>query len=80
MNAEFSVSLKLLDAVLNKWSSASAQAMFLLLDKGATRSELSDMLDISQPAVHERLAAADQLAVHAIVERYGHLVKTNLKR
>jgi len=80
VNAEFSVSLKLLDAVLNKWSSASAQAMFLLLDKGATQSELSDMLDISQPAVHKRLAAGDQLAVHAIVERYEHLIKTNLKR
>ena len=80
VNAEFNVSLKLLDAVLNKWSSASAQAMFLLLAKDVTQSELSDMLDISQPAVHKRLAAADQMAVQATLLRYEQLIKTNLKR
>lgn len=80
VNAEFGTSMQLLDALVGKWSSASAQAMFLYLTKGATQSELSNLLGISQPAVHKRLVAADQSAVQAMIGRYDEVVSANLKR
>jgi hypothetical protein len=80
MNAEFGTSLRLLDALVGKWSSASAQAMFLYLTKGATQSELSGLLGISQPAVHKRLSGADQSAVQAMIDRYEEVVVADLKR
>ena len=80
VNMETGASMQLLDALVNKWSSASAQAMFHYMVKGSTQSELSEMLDISQPAVHKRLVAADQLAIHAALERYEQLIESNLER
>ena len=80
MNAEFGTSIRLLDALVGKWSSASAQAMFLYLTKGSTQSELSGLLGISQPAVHKRLSGADQSAVQAMIDRYEEVVVANLKR
>jgi hypothetical protein len=80
MNAEFGTSMRLLDALVGKWSSASAQAMFLYLTKGSTQSELSGLLGISQPAVHKRLSGADQSAVQAMIDRYEEVVVANLKR
>lgn len=80
MNAEFNTSMRLLDALVGKWSSASAQAMFLYLTKGSTQSELSGLLGISQPAVHKRLSGADQSAVQAMIDRYEVVATANLKR
>ena len=80
VNAELDVSVKLLDALVSKWSSGSAQAMFHYLGKETTQSKISDLLDISQPAVHKRLAAAEQVAVQAVIERYEQLVTQKLKR
>jgi|GEM_PF-127084 len=77
VNAETGASMQLLDALVNKWSSASAQAMFHYLAKGSTQSELSEILGISQPAVHKRLVAADQMAIHAALERYEQLIENN---
>lgn len=78
VNAELSVSVKLLDAVVSRWSSGSAQAMFLHLTKQASQSEMSSMLDISQPAIHKRLAAADHMAVQAAIDRYTALIRNHL--
>ena len=80
MNAEFGTSMRLLDALVAKWSSASAQAMFLYLTKGSTQSQLSALLKISQPAIHKRLSGADQSAVQAMIDRYEEVVAANLKR
>ncbi len=80
MNAEFHASMRLLDALVSKWSSASAQAMFLFLTKGSTQSELSRSLGISQPAVHKRLSGADQSAVQAMIDRYEEIVVAKLQR
>jgi len=80
VNAELDVSMKLLDALVSKWSSGSAQAMFHYLGQETTQSKISDLLDISQPAVHKRLAAAEQVAVQAAIERYEQLVTGKLKR
>lgn len=80
VNAELNVSIKLLDVLVSKWSSGAAQAMFYYLTKEATQSEISDLLEISQPAVHKRLAAAEQMAVQTVLDRYEELVATKLKR
>lgn len=80
MNAEFGTSMQLLDALVGKWSSASAQAMFLYLTKGATQSHISQSLGISQPAVHKRLSGADHTVVQAMLDRYQEVVATNSKR
>ncbi len=80
VNAEFGTSMQLLDALVGKWSSASAQAMFLYLTKGATQSEISRSLGISQPAVHKRLSGADHTVVQAMLDRYEVVVAAKLKR
>lgn len=57
VDAEFGTSMRLLDALVGKWSSASAQAMLLYITKGATQSELSGLLEFRNlPYTSGRLA------------------------
>ncbi|MBL6445647.1 hypothetical protein JMN32_04960 [Fulvivirga sp. 29W222] len=79
VNDELAVVCKLLDAIINRWSSAMAEAVCLYLQEEATQLELSTKLKISQPAVHKRLASANIDAVQAALNRFQKLIIRNLK-
>lgn len=79
VNDELGVVCKLLDAIINRWSSAMAEAACLYLQEDVTQLELSAKLKISQPAVHKRLASANIDAVEAALNRFHKLITRNLK-
>ncbi|GAA0893653.1 hypothetical protein GCM10009122_33320 [Fulvivirga kasyanovii] len=79
VNDELGVVCKLLDAIINRWSSAMAEAACLYLQEDVTQLELSAKLKISQPAVHKRLASANIDAVEAALNRFNKLITRNLK-
>lgn len=79
VNDELEVTCKLLDALINRWSSAMAEAVYLYLQEDVTQQKLSVKLKISQPAVHKRLASANIDAVEAALNRFQKLITKYVK-
>jgi hypothetical protein len=79
VNEELAVTIKLADAIISKWSSASAETAFLYLSGHHTQQELSDLLGISQPAVHKRLSLANIEAIQVCLDRFELLIKKHIK-
>lgn len=73
MDAEFKVECALLDALINRWSSEQAQVIIYLI-AGWTQKKMAGELNITQPAVRQRLRAAGAPAIQEIIERYKHLI------
>lgn len=73
LNAEFEASLFLLDALMEKWSTASAEVIYYLL-KGMKETEIAGELKISQSAVNQRKKAAGWDAVSALLKRFHEAV------
>ena len=78
VNEELEVSCKLLDALINRWSSAMAEAVYMHLLEDITQQDLSLKLSISQPAVHKRLASANIDAVEACINRFQKLITNHV--
>lgn len=76
INSEFNASLYLLDMLIEKWSTASAEAVYYLL-KGMKEQEISEVLNISQPAVNQRKKAAGWEAISALLNRYHEVAVKN---
>lgn len=74
INSEFNASLFLLDLLINRWSTASAEVIYYLL-KGLKEVEISEILKISQPAVNQRKRAAGWEAVSVLLSRYQQVIK-----
>lgn len=49
------IALRLASVVIDDWTTAEAEIVFLKLSEDRTQEELAKKLDISQPAVHKRL-------------------------
>lgn len=64
---------QLLDAIVSRWSQPAAEAVFYTaIDAATTQAELAERLDVSQPAISQRLRSArwnDAKQVLALYER-----------
>lgn len=75
LNAELELSCHFMDILIHDWSDEQAEAMFLNLT-GRNQMEISQMLNISQPAVNRRLKAAHFDTIHKFINRYEKIIKT----
>jgi len=73
INQEFETECKLLDAITDKWLTASAEVIYLLL-MGYKEQEIADILKISQSAVNQRKKSANWEAVDFMLNRYKNIV------
>ncbi|MGB8704023.1 MAG: SatD family protein [Gillisia sp.] len=76
INNEFNASLLLLDTVTERWSTASAEVVYYLLQQLKER-EVAKELNISQSAVNQRKKAAGWEAVSVLLERYQQVIQNN---
>jgi hypothetical protein len=77
VNMEFEVSFKFLDYLIDKWSIASAEVVYYLL-QGYIETEIATELSISQAAINLRKKAAGWEEIQSLLQRYKHVI-TNLK-
>jgi DNA-binding Lrp family transcriptional regulator len=73
MNDEFQVACGFMDILIHDWSEDQAEAVFHSLT-GKNQIEISEALNISQPAVNRRLKAAHVDAVERFITRYAALL------
>jgi len=74
LNRQFEVELKLLDAVIDKWTPMSAEVVYyLLLNNKETETAL--LLNISQSAINQRKKTANWEAIDMVKEYYEELMK-----
>lgn len=66
---EFNVHFGLLDSVMSKWSSASAEVVYYL-HKGYKEKEIAEKLDINQSAVNHRKKVANWDSISLLLKRY----------
>ena len=76
INEEFNASLFLLDIIIEKWSTASAEVVYYLL-KGMKEREIAEQLKISQSAVNQRKKASGWDAIDVLVNRYENVMAGN---
>ncbi|TBW29113.1 hypothetical protein [Gramella sp. KN1008] len=69
VNNEFDASFFLFDTLSDKWSTASAEVIYYLL-QGFKETEIATELGISQSAVNQRKKAAGWDAIEALLLRY----------
>lgn len=69
INEEFDASFFLFDTISDKWSTASAEVIYYLL-QGFKETEIAAELGISQSAVNQRKKAAGWDAIDALLKRY----------
>jgi hypothetical protein len=74
LNEEFALSCSFMDILIHGWSDEQAEAIFLNLT-GKKQMEISQMLNISQPAVNRRLKAGHFDTVRKFIDRFEHLLK-----
>lgn len=73
MDDEFQVACGFMDILIHDWSDDQAEAVFHSLT-GKNQVEISETLNISQPAVNRRLKAAHVEAVERFITRYAALL------
>lgn len=73
INSEFEASLFLLDAIMEKWSRASAEVVYYLLLE-MKETEIAEVLSISQSAVNQRKKACGWEAISALLKRFETIV------
>jgi hypothetical protein len=78
VNAEFKVHLKFLDAITDRWSTASAEVVYFLL-KGYKERDIASALNRSQAAINQRKKAAGWDEIKLLLERYATVAKTQLR-
>ncbi len=73
VDAELDTSCALLDAVAHRWTAEQSEAVVMRL-QGMTQARIARALEISQPAVRERLKRAGAWAVESLCVRFDALV------
>jgi len=73
INNEFNTSLYLFDTLADKWSIASAEVIYYLLN-GFKETDIAIELGISQSAVNQRKKAAGWDAIDSLLYRYETLI------
>jgi len=79
INSEMNVSFGLLDNLIEKWTSAQAEAL-LYLFRGLRQNEIAEELKISQASVNVRLRPAGWYAIEKLLSRYEYLIKSKLSK
>jgi GGDEF domain-containing protein len=74
VNKEFKVHLKFLDAITNRWSLASAEVVYYLLNHHKEQ-EIANMLNRSQAAINQRKKVAGWEEIKLLLERYEQIAK-----
>jgi hypothetical protein len=72
-NEELKAPCALLDAVINKWTQAQAEIVYMLL-QGKAPKDIGSILDISRTAVHYRIKGAGWFAIEIFLQRYGERI------
>jgi len=73
LNGEFKVECGFMDILIHDWSDEQAEAMLLRLS-GKNQTQISEELNISQPAVNRRLKAAHYEAIEKFINRFEVLM------
>ena len=73
MDGELHVACGFMDILIHDWSDEQAEALFLSLS-GKNQMDISEQLQISQPAVNRRLKAAHLEAIEKFLERYKNIM------
>jgi hypothetical protein len=74
INEEFLVSLRFLDAITNRWSTASAEVVYYLL-KGYTEQQIANKIGRSQAAINLRKKAAGWEEIQLLLKRYEQVAQ-----
>jgi hypothetical protein len=74
INDEFTVTCGFMDILIREWSDEQAEALFLKLT-GKNQVEISEYLEISQPAVNRRLKAAHFDATERFINRSSRIIE-----
>lgn len=75
INEELDTECLLADAIISKWTASTAEAMYHHLLYEKNQYELSEILNISQPAVHKRLSVYGNLkSIQSFINRYNRLI------
>lgn len=78
LNDELRAECALLDALIMRWSREQAEAVMYHI-MGQTQEEIARSLNISQPAVFQRLRTSGMRAVQEFLQRYRETVKYNVE-
>ena len=73
INAELKVGCSFMDIIIHDWSDEQAEAFYHRLT-GLNQTRISELLQISQPAVNRRLKAAHYDVIETFTERYETLL------
>ncbi len=78
VNAEFDTSLSLFDFIADRWSIASAEVIFYLL-QGLKEKEIAKIVGISQSAVNQRKKAAGWDPISGLLKRFEEKISATFK-
>ncbi len=78
VNAEMKVSLSFADSVVSGWSKYQAQAFYYYLLHNEKQKELAERINISQPAIHNRLATGNVECMDLLRIRFENLISSKL--
>ena len=78
INEEFNTSFFLMDLLMDKWSTASAEVVYHLM-QGLKEREIAERIKISQSAVNQRKKASGWEAIAKLVERYERVMDKKLR-
>lgn len=77
LNDEFNVYFSLLDSVMSKWSTASAEVAYFL-HKGYKEVDIAKILNINQSAVNQRKKVANWDSIVLLRQRYRKVIKKHI--
>jgi hypothetical protein len=77
INIELNNYLQLLEAIISKWTSLQADAIYYKL-LGYSEVAIAEILDIKQPAVNQRAKTASWSTIELVITRYENLIKSKL--
>lgn len=74
INEELRIECSLLDALIQRWTKEQAEVILYHITKGVTQEEIARILNISQPAVFQRLKIGGYWAVQAFLEHFEAII------
>lgn len=77
INEELRTECALLDALIQRWTREQAEAILYQI-KGSTQEEIAKILNISQPAVFQRLKTGGYWAIQTVLKRFKTIVQYNV--
>jgi hypothetical protein len=72
--SELNTECGLLDALMSRWSTEQTEAVFMHL-LGHTQTKIAETIEVSQPAIAQRLGRAGRTAIDGFLRRYEILAK-----